>query len=164
MPRLLKALSPDLRVVVFALADGEAGIVGWAEAGASGYVARDGNADDLIAAVDGAMRGEVFCSPKLAGLLFARVAELAGDTALAQVAGGLTPREQEIMALVDEGLGNKEIARRLGIENSTVKNHVHRILAKMQVHGRGEAAARRRRGEDTAPQQTRDTPRRLTPR
>src|SRR5215203_5917358 len=54
MLRLLKGLSPDLRVVVFAIADGEADIVGWAEAGASGYVGRDGTADDLVAAVQGA--------------------------------------------------------------------------------------------------------------
>jgi len=153
LPRLLKEVSPDLRVVVFALGDGEADIVGWAEAGVDGYVARDGAMSDLTAAVEGAIRGEAFCSPKLVGLLFARVAELSEDAARGQVARLLTPREQEIMDLLEQGLANKEIARQLQIGHATVKNHVHRILAKMQARGRGEAVARMRRSGQTTPDQ-----------
>jgi DNA-binding NarL/FixJ family response regulator len=154
LPRLLKEVSPDLRVVVFALADDDVDIVVWAEAGVSGYVGRDGTVSDLTAAVEGAMRGEAFCSPKLAGLLFARVAQLSAGTVTAEGAGGLTRREQEIMSLVEKGLSNKEIARQLAIGHATVKNHVHRILEKMQARGRGEAAARMRRAEQTAPDPT----------
>ena len=55
--------------------------------------------------------------------------------------GGLTPREAEILALVDSGLSNKQIALELCIEVATVKNHVHNILAKLQVSRRSEAAA-----------------------
>jgi two-component system nitrate/nitrite response regulator NarL len=154
MPRLLKKFSPDLRVVVFALADAEPDIVGWAEAGVDGYIGRDGTVDDLTAAVEGALRGEAFCPPRLAGLLFARVARLSEVAASDAGTGALTPREQEIMALVDHGLPNKEIARRLGIGHATVKNHVHRILEKMQVRGRGEAAARRRHVGQSSPPPT----------
>jgi len=50
------------------------------------------------------------------------------------------------MGLIDEGLSNKEIAKRLRIEVATVKNHVHNILEKLQVHRRGEAVARVRGG------------------
>jgi type VI secretion system protein VasG len=57
----------------------------------------------------------------------------------------LTPREREIAALIDLGLSNKEIARRLSLSALTVKNHVHRILEKLQVSRRGQAAARLRR-------------------
>lgn len=143
LPRLLKKVSPDLRIVVFAIADGEVDVVAWAEAGVDGYVGRDGTMGDLTAAVEGALCGEAFCSPKLVGLLFARVAQLSEEAVPDAGAGVLTPREQEILALVDHGLPNKEIARRLGIEPATVKNHVHRILEKTQL--RGEAATRRRR-------------------
>ena len=58
-----------------------------------------------------------------------------------QATGGLTRRQREIVALIDEGLSNKEIAGRLSIELATVKNHVHNILEKLQVSRRGEAAA-----------------------
>jgi DNA-binding NarL/FixJ family response regulator len=145
LPRLLRDVLPGLHVVVFAIADGDADIVAWAEAGASGYVGRDGSAEDLASAVDGALRGEVFCSARLAGLLFARVAELSGRATPAVETTGLTSREREVVVLVEQGLPNKEIARRLGIGHATVKNHVHRILEKMHARGRGEAAARLRR-------------------
>jgi DNA-binding NarL/FixJ family response regulator len=62
-----------------------------------------------------------------------------------QVSGeALTPREHEIMSFVNEGLSNKQIAIRLGIRDTTVKNHVHSILGKLRVRRRGEAAARLR--------------------
>jgi DNA-binding NarL/FixJ family response regulator len=55
--------------------------------------------------------------------------------------GPLTVRESEIVRLIDQGLSNKEIAVRLGIEVATVKNHVHNLLEKLRVHRRAEAAA-----------------------
>ena len=57
-------------------------------------------------------------------------------------ASRLTPRETEIVRLIAEGLSNKQIALRLSIEFATVKNHVHRILEKLEVDRRAEAAAR----------------------
>jgi two-component system nitrate/nitrite response regulator NarL len=56
----------------------------------------------------------------------------------------LTARERELAGLLDEGLSNKEIAQRLSISIATVKNHVHRILEKLQVQRRGQAASRLR--------------------
>ena len=56
----------------------------------------------------------------------------------------LTLRERQVVALIDEGLSNKEIAAELCIELSTVKNHVHHLLEKLGARGRGEAAARMR--------------------
>jgi two-component system nitrate/nitrite response regulator NarL len=87
--------------------------------------------------------------PGIAGQLLRRVTGLAaarpgpGDAAL-------TRREREIVALIDEGLSNKEIAGRLVIEVATVKNHVHNILEKLRVGSRGEAAAVMRRGIERA--------------
>lgn len=151
MPRLLKELVPGLHIVVFAIADGEPDILGWAEAGTSGYVGHDGTIDNLVAAIKGAMRGEVFCSPRLIGLLFSRVAELKALITPTPSAAKLTPREREVMAFVEQGLPNKEIARRLGIGHATVKNHVHHLLEKMNARGRGEAAARMRCFEEADP-------------
>ena len=65
--------------------------------------------------------------------------------------GRLTPRQAQVLALVDEGLSNKEIAQRLSIQEQTVKNHMHRILRKFGVHRRSEAAARMRRRRGRSP-------------
>jgi two-component system nitrate/nitrite response regulator NarL len=162
LPRLLKQVRPDVRVVVVALADGEAEIVGWAEAGVSGYVGRDGTADDLTAAVEGALRGEALCSPKLVGLLFARVAELSEIAVPGQAARVLTRREREIMALMEQRLTNKEIARRLGIGHATVKNHVHHILEKVRVSGRAELAVRMSQPGQAGPDPSPNSERALT--
>ena len=78
----------------------------------------------------------------MAASLLRRVAALAAVHGGELPRGRLTSREREIVRLIDQGLSNKEIARDLGIEVATVKNHVHNILEKLQVHRRGEAAAR----------------------
>ena len=80
-------------------------------------------------------------------MLLRRVAQGArGRRSGDEAAGHLTAREREIVALIDMGLSNKEIATRLSIELSTVKNHVHNVLEKLGASGRLEAAARLRSG------------------
>jgi two-component system nitrate/nitrite response regulator NarL len=73
-----------------------------------------------------------------------RLALLASQTPTQPPVPHLTPREREIIDLIDSGLSNKEIASQLQIELPTVKNHVHRILGKLGVRRRGEAVARLR--------------------
>ena len=86
----------------------------------------------------------MLCSPRLVAIMFRQLAVLAGPVRHDADAAQLTGREREIVQFIDEGLSNKEIARLLSIEVSTVKNHVHNILDKLQVTRRGEAAARLR--------------------
>jgi two-component system, NarL family, nitrate/nitrite response regulator NarL len=136
----LRSLAPQSHVVVMAIVD-ELGIVPWAEAGARGYVTRSSGIDAVVATVRSAARGEFACSPRVAAALGRRLEELASEARPA--AGGpasLTRREREIVDLIDRGLSNKEIAGRLVIQVSTVKNHVHRILEKLGVDGRRDAA------------------------
>ena len=129
------------RVVACAVAGDESDVVAFAEAGISGYVPRDGSVADLLDAVRSAARGEVVCSPRVAGQAFRRLAALSPDGAAVPDGPDLTPREAEVAALLELGLSNKQIARRLAIKLATVKNHVHNILEKLQVRRRGEAAA-----------------------
>jgi DNA-binding NarL/FixJ family response regulator len=82
------------------------------------------------------------------------VAALAADAAPTPPVTALTVREREIARLVEDGLSNKQIAGRLGIEVATVKNHVHNLLEKLQVHRRGEAVARLRRRDGLRPAPT----------
>lgn len=135
---------PSVRLVAFAAAEVDDVVVACAEAGAVGYVSRDASADELIAVLRGVFRGEAPCSPRVTATLFRRLAALSGGRQTQLAFTRLTGRECEIVRLVDRGLSNKEIATELGIEVATVKNHVHNILEKLDVHRRGEAAARLR--------------------
>jgi two-component system nitrate/nitrite response regulator NarL len=141
-PRAMEVL-PSLRVVAFAMAEVEAHVLACAEAGISGYVAQDGSVEDLVTAVLRALRGELVCSPRIAAVLFGRVATLSRGQATVPADASLTPREREVTALVACGLTNKEIARRLGLGPATVKNHVHNILQKLSIRRRGDIAGLR---------------------
>jgi two-component system nitrate/nitrite response regulator NarL len=136
--RDVRALAPGMSIVALGVADADADMVACAEMGATAYVTRDASLAELVAAVRSAARGEFVCSPRTAGTLVRRLAELAADRLDPSLAR-LTRRECEIAALIHEGLSNKEIAVRLSIETATVKNHVHNLLEKLNVHHRTEA-------------------------
>jgi DNA-binding NarL/FixJ family response regulator len=150
----LRQILSRVKIVAFALADIDEDIIACAEAGISGYISRTGSVDDVVAAVDAAICGELHCSPRTSALLFSHMALLAGKRSPVAGHDGLTQREKEIMSLVEQGLSNKEIARSLRIGAATVKNHLHSILSKLQVRRRGEAAARMRRADTGRPRTT----------
>jgi DNA-binding NarL/FixJ family response regulator len=110
--------------------------------GIAGCVPRDGSIDDVIAQVDrltACSRGEpIPIAPQAA----AQLGELKPSMNARSRVGELTPRECEILQMIELGLSNKEIARDLRIEVGTVKNHVHNILEKLNVRRRNEAAHR----------------------
>jgi len=136
---------PSARVVAIALDETPHAVLEWAEVGVSGYVPRDASLADLVAAIERTARGELQCSAQVAAGMIRRVwalAKVAGDRQVSDV--HLTPREREIMRLVDQGMSNKDIARHLGIGVATAKSHVHHILEKLHVRGRSQAAARLR--------------------
>ena len=142
--RLISATSSKSHVIAFAVREEEAEVLACAEAGVAGYVACDASSDELAAILCSAGSGELACSPRLAAILFRNVAALAREHGGAQLPL-LTPREREILGLIDGGLMNKEIARALSIELTTVKNHVHHILEKLGVTRRAAAAAKVRK-------------------
>lgn len=133
--------TPGVRIVALGVSETEDEIIACAEAGVAGYVPRDGSLHDLVATINGVARGEVRYSPRIVAPLLRRVATLAAERQPRNASAHLTPRQREIVQLIGTGLSNKEIARHLSIEVRTVKNHVHNILEKLQVHRRGEAAA-----------------------
>jgi two-component system, NarL family, nitrate/nitrite response regulator NarL len=135
---------PTVKIVAFAVSEVDYVVLACAEAGIAGYVGPDGSEKDLVAAIECALRGELYCSPRVAGLLLRRVAALSAQPLRSTEEPSLTQREQQILGLVGEGMSNKQIGRALRIGESTVKNHIHSILKKLQVHRRGEAAARLR--------------------
>ena len=140
--RALHAASPDVKVVALAVPDDEHDVIAWAEAGAAGFVTAEESFGDLVGVIQGAARGDLPCSPWLAGVLLRRVSSMGNGAPSDGSASTLTPREFEIASLIGSGMSNKQIASELFIEVTTVKNHVHRILDKLGVHRRGDVAAK----------------------
>ena len=136
--------NPAPKVLVMGISETDNDIISCAEAGAAGYVTRDSSAQDLLRCVTAVVSNEMDCSPRVAALLMRRISMMSATTTVA-AQSGLTPREMDILGLIEEGLSNKQIARRLNIGVSTVKNHVHNVLAKLHVTRRAEAAALIRR-------------------
>jgi two-component system nitrate/nitrite response regulator NarL len=145
LPAVHALTASGAKVVALALPEVADDVLAYAEAGISGYVSRDaGSIADLVASVESVARGELLCSPQVAGALVRRVADLAARATRPRPRALLTRRQLEIVGLIEAGLSNKEIARRLCIEVPTVKNHLHAIFEKLDVHRRGDAVARAR--------------------
>lgn len=140
--RTFLLVHPDTRIVPLGLSPDDDELLAWAEAGAAGFVLRESSLEELRLALDAASRGEVHCSPALTARFVRRLQARAAEAPGAAPRVPLTPREREIVFHIDQGCSNAEIARRLGIELATVKNHVHHILEKLHARRRSEAAAR----------------------
>jgi two-component system, NarL family, nitrate/nitrite response regulator NarL len=134
-------VSPRTCIVALGMPEVEAEIIACAEIGIAGYVPRGGSLDDAFEAVHAVARGELRCSPRIAGFLFRHIATISHERSSPRPAAGLTAREAQILRLLQDGLSNKMISRNLGIELPTVKNHVHSLLAKLGVHRRAEAVS-----------------------
>ena len=102
-------------------------------------------AEELLQNIRAAYADKALVSPSMAAVLMEQIAELAQMSSRIRLQPSayneLTPRELEVLALIDKGLTNREIGERLFIEVGTVKNHVHNLLTKLDVGSREDAAA-----------------------
>ena len=138
LAREIASAAGEARVVAIVAPDREHDLLGWAGAGVSGFLSSEASSRQLVEIVERAARGERPCSPDVADAILRRAGERpGGDLAFD---GSLTKREAQIADLVADGLSNKAIASHLSIKLATVKNHVHKILEKLGVHRRSEAA------------------------
>jgi DNA-binding NarL/FixJ family response regulator len=126
-------------VIVLALVLDEAHIVRAVQAGATGYLLKDADLTRLVAGIRDAARGNSALSPLVARTLIDRLRH-APEPAVPAAPGGLSERELEVLALLASGCDNTEIGDRLFVSRSTVKNHVSRVLEKLQVANRVQAA------------------------
>lgn len=143
--QLIAQANLPVKVLILGLAESKEEVLQYVEAGAAGYVLQDDSVDALLMKLRNTYAGSAVVSPEIAGALLSRVAELAQDGERPDIALNtsldLTTREREILSLISQGLSNQEIAQQLVIEVGTVKNHVHRILRKLNVADRQAAAA-----------------------
>jgi two-component system, NarL family, nitrate/nitrite response regulator NarL len=138
----IRAASPESKILMIGVPDNEEAVLACIEQGASGYLLEDASAESLVRHIRSVAAGETLCQPRIVSLAFSRLSALTRQARLPIQAGMgvLTKRERDIVSLIERGLSNKEIAMDLHIEVSTVKNHIHNILDKLQVNGRREIA------------------------
>jgi RNA polymerase sigma factor (sigma-70 family) len=135
--RRIAALDLPSRVIMLSLHDMPAYVREALAAGAAGYVLKDASISELRGAVSQVMAGQ---SVIPLGLINAALRESEREVRPAEALAALTMREREVLGQVAEGLTNKEIARQLGLSPATVKAHVERIIAKLGVADRTQAA------------------------
>ncbi|MER7456351.1 response regulator transcription factor [Micromonospora sp. NPDC126480] len=129
-------------VLVLTTFDLDEYVFGALRAGAAGFLLKDTDADGLVTAVRTVARGEGFIAPAVTRRLitaFAATAPAASAATRAAVAA-LTPRERDVLACLGLGLSNQQVADRLAMAESTTKTHVSRILAKLELRSRVQAA------------------------
>jgi DNA-binding NarL/FixJ family response regulator len=130
---MLRESVPRTRVVVFTSFSDRERIVRALDAGAIGYLLKDAEPEEILGAIRAAARGESPLAPRAA-------AELLADRKSRPPTVELTGRELEVLRLVVDGLANKQIARRLGISEKTVKGHLTNLFQRIGVADRTQAA------------------------
>ncbi|QMU78043.1 response regulator transcription factor [Streptacidiphilus sp. PB12-B1b] len=138
--RELRSRLPELACLMLTSFDDEEALLDAIMAGASGYVLKQISGTDLVTAVRTVASGQSMLDPGATTRVMARMRGETGHDEQPQALAALTAREQEILALIGEGLTNREIGGRLFLAEKTVKNHISRLLAKLGVERRVQAA------------------------
>ncbi|MBI2852171.1 MAG: response regulator transcription factor [Chloroflexi bacterium] len=138
----LQAKMPQIKILVLTVSEMESDLIAALKFGASGYLLKKVDPDDLIFAVHHIAQGGVIISPLIATALLGEVKRSPGAQ---EEAGspdtGLSQRESEVLQLVADGKSNKEIAESLYISENTVKSHMHNIMEKLHLANRSQAVA-----------------------
>ena len=129
---MMKEKLPNTKVLMLTVSDSEDDLFSALRLGAQGYILKSSSVDQIIDGVRKAAAGETVLSPKMAG-------KLATEIRHKNERRKLSAREKQILEFIREGLTNIDIARRLSVEESTVKTHIHHLLGKLHVKNRTEA-------------------------
>ena len=140
--RTIRQLFPTTRIIVLTVSDEEDDLYGAVKAGANGYLLKEVSIEEVADAVRAVYAGQSLISPSLASKLLNEFGGQVGtvkDAVLGSVPG-LSEREVEILKMVALGMGNHDVAERLGMSENTVRNHVANILVKLQLRAQIETA------------------------
>lgn len=143
---------PDTKVIILTTYDTDDLVFEGIKAGAQGYLLKDASSETLVAAIRGVVRGESQLDPKVASKVLNEFQHLAEQVTAHRakpptqeddlIIEPLTPREEDVLHLLVEGLSNRQIGLRLSLAEGTVKNHVSAIIAKLQANDRTHAVVR----------------------
>jgi len=137
---------PQIGVIILTTFDDDEYVIDGLKAGARGYMLKDADSSEIVAAVHAVARGEALIQPSITRKVlaeFARLADAQRSTPTPLVEP-LTDREMEVLRGIAAGQSNREIADQLCISEGTVKNHVSNLLAKLAVRDRTQAIIRAR--------------------
>jgi DNA-binding NarL/FixJ family response regulator len=144
----VKKTAPEARVIVMDFPPAQEDVIAFIKAGANGFIVKDATVDDLVGTIRAVAEGDDVIPDALTGTLLSHIVGQAVrrnppvlDTPSIKEGVRMTTRERQIIDLVTDGLGNKEIAQRLKLAPHTVKNYVRRILEKLGLHTRLQLAA-----------------------
>jgi DNA-binding NarL/FixJ family response regulator len=137
--RRLAAAAPAPRVLILTTFDLDQYVYEALRAGASGFLLKDASAEELLQAVRVVAAGEALLSPSITRRLIADYARRPPPNERPAALDELTPRELEVLRLIARGLSNRDIARKLVLGDATIKTHVARIFAKLDLHDRTQA-------------------------
>ena len=135
--------APDAHILLMTVSTEEEKVIDAIIAGACGYLLKDSDGDQIVAAIGTASAGESALSPRIASALIERLRE--HEPPPASGTGdrpALTSREREVLSLIVEGKDNNEIAAELVISPETVKTHVSTVLEKLEADNRVQAAVK----------------------
>ncbi len=146
---ILREEVPAARIIAMDIFPEQLDIVEFVKAGGSGFILKNASANDYVETIRAVVAGSKVLPPALTNSLFTQIIEsaLKNNNGIPNNSIQLTHREREIVALISEGLSNKEIAERLHIATYTVKSHIHNILEKLALNTRLQIAAFVRRQE-----------------
>jgi two-component system response regulator NreC len=134
----LKLAHPQMAVVALTIHEDQQYFFEMLRVGASAYVPKRAAPDDLITAIRAAYHGDVYIYPSLAKLLVNDFLVRVGEGDVDATISSLTPREQEVLAMLAEGKTNEEIASQLVISHHTVARHRENLMGKLGLHSRSE--------------------------
>ncbi|GAA0992462.1 response regulator transcription factor [Acrocarpospora macrocephala] len=140
--RAIVDAAPDARVLILTTFSDDDYVFGALTAGASGFLLKRARPEQLIAAIHTIAAGESLLAPSITRTVIDRMTgepRPEPDPAVLRRLRELTPREREVLELIGRGLSNTEIAKALFVEESTVKTHVKRLLAKLRLRDRVQA-------------------------
>ena len=135
--------NPDLPVVILTTFDTDASVLTALQAGASGFLLKDTQPADLVAAILATVEGRIMLSPAVTRRLVAAATRLPEPTLRERARerlAVLTPREADVAEAIADGLSNAEIAARLFLSITTVKSHIAHILTKLEIGNRVQIA------------------------
>ncbi len=136
--RQLKINHPDIAVVALTIHEDEQYFFEMLQAGASGYIPKRAAPEDLISAIRAAASNEIYIYPSLTKALVSDYLNRGSQETTSPSMDSLTAREEEVLALLADGLSNEEIGKKLSISKHTVARHRENLMRKLELHSRSE--------------------------